>query len=271
MSGKNCKIYTSYNLKSLPKHPGDNWTRFVCMSDTHSQTNITVPPGNVLIHAGDLSSWGSLENLMPTLEWLKSLPFELKMIIAGNHDLCLDTKWKDIGANWMHPKVRIEVDTALEYIRSEDMRESGIIYLDHEETEIMTSKGVKWKIYGSPAAPFHLQGAFQYDSTEQAKDEWRRIPDSVEILVTHTPAYGILDKTRKGKYAGCSVLASRIKELLHCRMHVFGHIHEAHGAILTNRTNNTGMWHTQYPEVISVNPAMHHKSLPVIVDLKKDA
>lgn len=43
-----------------------------------------------------------------------------------------------------------EVDKAREIVRSKAMREAGIVYLDHEYTEITTSKGVKWKIYGTP-------------------------------------------------------------------------------------------------------------------------
>ena len=48
------------------------------------------------------------------------------------------------------------VDTARGFIRSSDMREAGIVYLDHESTEIVTSKGVKWKVYGSPVRLWRL-------------------------------------------------------------------------------------------------------------------
>ena len=58
---------------------------------------------------------------------------------------------------------------------------------------------------------------------------YSRIPQDTEILLTHTPAHHIMDRTRKGVRAGCSVLARRLKELEHCRLHVFGHIHEARG------------------------------------------
>src|SRR6266404_5126914 len=53
---------------NVPPHPGQGWTRFVCVSDTHSQT-FAVPPGDVLIHAGDLSSWGSVKQLKVTVDW----------------------------------------------------------------------------------------------------------------------------------------------------------------------------------------------------------
>ncbi|TEB15291.1 hypothetical protein FA13DRAFT_1747593 [Coprinellus micaceus] len=48
------KDHTSAN--DVP-HPGQGWTRFVCISDTHSHFP-EIPLGDVLFHAGDMSSWG---------------------------------------------------------------------------------------------------------------------------------------------------------------------------------------------------------------------
>ena len=58
---------------------------------------------------------------------------------------------------------------------------------------------------------------------------YSKIPEDTEVLLTHGPAHRILDKTKKGVRAGCGVLAERLKELERCRLHVFGHIHEARG------------------------------------------
>jgi hypothetical protein len=62
----------------VPPHPGQGWARFVCVSDTHSKM-FAVPAGDVLIHAGDLSSWGSVKQLKVTVDWLLSLPHPTKM------------------------------------------------------------------------------------------------------------------------------------------------------------------------------------------------
>ena len=61
---------------NIPSHPGSAWTRFVCISDTHSR-RFDVPPGDVLIHAGDLSHYS--RNLSGTFEWLKTLEHPIKM------------------------------------------------------------------------------------------------------------------------------------------------------------------------------------------------
>ena len=36
------------------------------------------------------------------------------------------------------------------------------------------------------------------------------IPDDTEILLTHSPPYGILDKTLKGEHVGSKELAERV-------------------------------------------------------------
>lgn len=45
------------------RHPGSDWTRFVLISDTHSRIGYQIPDGDVLIHAGDLTKWGTVESL----------------------------------------------------------------------------------------------------------------------------------------------------------------------------------------------------------------
>jgi len=74
------RIYT----EDIPRHPGDAWTRFVCISDTHSR-KFRVPPGDVLLHAGDLSSWGEFHQLDMTIQWLKSLDHPTKMYTNHNY------------------------------------------------------------------------------------------------------------------------------------------------------------------------------------------
>ena len=47
--------------------------------------------------------------------------------------------------------------------------------------------------------------------------------------LTHGPAFGIFDRTNNGEKVGCESLLARLPEL-RPRIHVAGHIHEAHGA-----------------------------------------
>lgn len=71
-------IYLQYNVRSPPLKPnGPGWTRFICFSDTHGSTVGDVPDGDVLVHGGDLSLYGTALNV--TVDWLKSLPHPKKM------------------------------------------------------------------------------------------------------------------------------------------------------------------------------------------------
>lgn len=74
-------VYISYDPANPPSHPGAQWTRFVCISDTHSRT-FSVPPGDVLLHSGDLSRLGREDEIRITIEWLRSLDHGVKMFAA---------------------------------------------------------------------------------------------------------------------------------------------------------------------------------------------
>lgn len=54
--------------------------------DTHN-TQTHVPPGDFLIHNGDLYVSTSFPEIQYLINWLKSLPHAHKIFIAGNHDL----------------------------------------------------------------------------------------------------------------------------------------------------------------------------------------
>ncbi|KAG1906607.1 Metallo-dependent phosphatase-like protein [Suillus fuscotomentosus] len=238
----------------IPPHPGSDWTRFVCISDTHSHT-FHIPAGDVLLHAGDLSSWGSLSQLIVTVEWLKSLDHPVKIMVAGNHDLCLDEMW----AQPIYGLPPEEVQQARTYVRSQTA--AGLHYIEHEPFRFMSSSGRQWKIYGSPAAPLYALGSFQYETPDEARVIYNRIPNDTDILMTHTPPFMTLDRTRKGKHAGCHVLSNKLAELHNCRLHVFGHIHECAGAQI-----NT---HDPFRLVdrVSVNAAMAVTKKAIVVDL----
>lgn len=111
------------------------------------------------------------------------------------------------------------------------------------------------------AVPLYVLGAFQYEGQREAASIYDNIPASTEILLTHAPPHGICDKTKRGVHAGCPVLATRLSSeaLSRCKLHVFGHIHEAYGAQIS------------FPETaqerVSVNAAMPNSSIAVIVDL----
>jgi predicted phosphohydrolase len=52
--------------------------------ERHDQ--IQIPPGEVLIHAGDSTMAGRVEEIAIFNHWLGTLPHQHKILIAGNHD-----------------------------------------------------------------------------------------------------------------------------------------------------------------------------------------
>lgn len=69
--------------------------RLVCISDTHGahaqlRKLYALPTGDVLVHAGDLTNEGRLDEVEKFGRWLAKQPFRRKMIVAGNHDWCFE-------------------------------------------------------------------------------------------------------------------------------------------------------------------------------------
>jgi hypothetical protein len=79
--------------------------RFVCISDTHSQTGklkIQIPKGDVLIHAGDFTLTGSVNEIRQFNNFLKSLDFKHKFVIAGNHESSFENNSKSYLENCVY-------------------------------------------------------------------------------------------------------------------------------------------------------------------------
>lgn len=174
------------------------------MSDTHSEhwKIEEIPYGDVLLHAGDCTKHGTFEELTDFNLFLSSLPHPTKIVVAGNHDFCFQ-------------EAREESERIL----------SSAIYL---EDSAITIDGVTF--YGSPWQPWFHDWAFNLQRGEELREKWNLIPPSCDVLITHTPPYGILDGTHHGLLVGCEELATRVEELKP-KLHLFGHIHEAYGVV----------------------------------------
>ena len=186
--------------------------KIICISDTHNlhaQMSHPVPNGDILIHAGDISNNGDLEDIISFAEWSKNLKHKYKIIIAGNHDFCFD------------PNGRIKKYTPL---AQKTLKEAGWIYLEDSSCII---EGIKF--YGSPWQPTFFDWAFNAERGKEIAKIWELIPEDTDVLITHGPPAKILDKTHDGSDVGCEDLLKKIQDLK-IKLHVFGHIHEAYGS-----------------------------------------
>lgn len=61
------------------------------ISDTHNRhrqlTNL--PEADVIVHCGDFADNGTEEEVLDFLNWYIDLPYPYKLLVTGNHDLCL--------------------------------------------------------------------------------------------------------------------------------------------------------------------------------------
>jgi len=179
--------------------------KIIVLSDTHGQhraKSLTLPDGDIIIHAGDVSSKGELNSVVDFLDWFSELPYKYKIFIAGNHDFLFE-KESDKNIKNLIPK--------------------NVIYLNDSGTVI---EGIN--IWGSPVQPFFYNWAFNRKRGKEIKKHWDLIPENTDILITHGPAFSILDKTTRNDFAGCKDLLVKIKEIKP-KYHIFGHIHEAYG------------------------------------------
>lgn len=177
--------------------------KVICISDTHGRhVQLALPDADVVVHAGDISNRGKLPEIKAFLEWFSALPMPNKIFIAGNHDF------------------------HFEGINEEEFRHilpENIIYLNDSACVI---DGVKF--WGSPITPYFHNWAFNRHRGAAIRAHWDLIAEDTDVLITHGPAKGILDKIASGQHVGCVDLLQRVQQLK-LKAHICGHIHEAYG------------------------------------------
>ena len=183
--------------------------RALILSDTHTYhdtLNVPTKGYSIAIHTGDFST-GSEQSTDKFLLWFSELPCKHKLLVAGNHD-------------WFPYKKPDTFRTKCYLL--------GITYL---EDSYITINGIKF--HGTPWVPTFYDWAFM-NSDNSLQQKWDKIPPDTDVLLTHGPAHGYLDKVPR-EHAGSRTLAAHINTLQNLSYHIFGHIHEGcNGEIRTN-------------------------------------
>lgn len=178
--------------------------RIVIVSDTHGKfAQVTVPDGDILIHCGDMTIRGDLGQLERFNRELEAKPHSTKIVVAGNHDSPFQTD---------NAQARALLSSAI-YLQDELVEVAGL------------------RIYGSPWQPEFRKMAFNLprDSSELAA-KWAMVPDRVDVLVTHGPPKGILDRTPYYPTVGDAFLLERVLQVKP-KLHCFGHVHLSRGVL----------------------------------------
>lgn len=215
-------------------------TKILVLSDTHGERfppSRQPPTGaDVVLHCGDLTEESKINEFQTTLDLLKDLGAPLTLVIAGNHDFTLDVpafhqKVAEAGLA-SEPEL-----VAREYGRDGDARRlfedactSHNIHLLDEGTHRFTlANGASLNVYASPytASP-DADWGFQY---RPADGHSFAISDNTDIVLTHSPPEGVLDRMVTQQRGGVPDLfqaVARGRPRLHC----FGHVHAGWGAKL---------------------------------------
>lgn len=189
-----------------------------------------IPSCDILAHAGDATMLGTEDELSEFVRWLAKQPAKHKVWVAGNHDWGMESDQKAFDR--FHFKRRLpncSIDGLREYIE-QLCKDLGVTYLNNTGVEV---EGLK--IWGSPDQPAFCGWGFNRSNTFLT-EHWKTIPDDTDILITHAPAYGILDTLEDGDMVGDVPLMKRLNTLPNLKLHLCGHIHPSYGTIQVGNT-----------------------------------
>lgn len=199
----------------------------ICLiSDTHNRhEKIQFPDADILIHAGDFTNRGTLQESAAFFNWFSDQKqFKARICIAGNHEI-LSQKDPNLFKSCIPSNVTY-------------LRDSGIEF-----------EGLK--IYGTPWQPFFYDWAWNGLEDRPGKglgyeggpgigakpdrdhplleEVYGKIPDDTQILICHgPPRYGKLDQTGHAK-VGSEALMNRIRQLIELELVACGHFHSGYG------------------------------------------
>lgn len=209
------------------------------ISDLHGHYP-QLPGGDLLIVAGDLMGHPSIDEWCRCSNWLNKQDYGKIVFIAGNHDTMIE-----------------------EWDKQQDSEGyNGPVSDPNERIEYLSDSGTEFegfKIWGSPwTAQFPginplccaFTVNFGCDTEYWLEDYWKLIPNDIDILITHSPPFGVFDRVKKynsrGNWnpktdgyeaVGSKSLREHVMQRIKPKLHVFGHIHEWGGQILdTNVT-----------------------------------
>lgn len=210
--------------------------KIVCISDTHFYpVTKEIPDGDVLIHAGDLTGYGTLKQVAAAGNWLGRLPHPIKLVVPGNHDFLFQ----------MNPSLARQVLGE---------GKNGVNVLIHQ---MYVHKDVVF--WGSPWSVKFQNWAFGLPPAHSAA-EWAKLPSGIDVLITHGPAAGILDTVRGKNVGHLGDIGLRNWLRNHnLKLHVCGHIHDSHGQVEIEGTThvNAAICDEQY----------NHTFDPIVVEL----
>lgn len=181
------------------------------ISDTHTlHKNLIVPKDiDTVCFIGDATNTKSRVNntaeFIDFIDWFVELKIDNKIFVPGNHDTSFEGGYINMKIEGRHDIITL-------------INASVIV------------GGIKF--YGSPYSRALSEGWAYSLSDRGLHEKWKTIDKDTDILLTHMPPYGILDKV-DSMYSLIAVESVGNKHLrnkvftIAPKIHAFGHIHDA--------------------------------------------
>lgn len=195
--------------------------KIVAISDLHGNLNFDVNKSDILCICGDLvplkiqsyhkdsKKWFKKE----FLPWCEKQDVEEIYVIGGNHDFFI--------AN--HKNELLEI-----------LKGSNVHYLEDSSESFVDENGNEYLIYGTPWCHQFGNWAFMGYSDQKLSTIFKKMPDNVDILLTHDAPYGFSDVCEQNtpwnthehignKGLTEAVMEKKPKLLLHGHLHSSNH------------------------------------------------
>ncbi|KAI4729621.1 Metallo-dependent phosphatase [Aureobasidium sp. EXF-10728] len=197
-------------------------TSFLVVSDTHGVDihentahafSLPLPKVDVILHCGDLTQVGGHGPYRKALKMLGEIDAELKLVIAGNHDLELDGDYWRTHLDEEGGDEPEEHEQAVAIMRGPLAKETGVTYLEEGTHTFTLKNGASFSIFVSPYTPAFGDWAF---GAAPSENRFANLQDHIDIMMTHGPPKNILDLCPDGN-VGCNYALDALRHTINAR------------------------------------------------------
>lgn len=216
--------------------------RIVCISDTHGKhARIDLPEGDVLVHAGDCSNIGTVEEIGSFAAWMRQQPHRHKLFVPGNHDWAFSRTPDPKGPMGRGAGGPEDLERVLDL-------------MDYAGVTVLGLPGGQYQAQVAGVSVVGLCGqrpfcGWAFDTPEpELANRWALIHEETDLLITHSPPHSVLDMNDQRWSCGSVTLRDRLEAMEEPpNLHVFGHIHESRGVHVSRTLSVNASYHPTAP------------------------
>lgn len=218
-------------IAALPR-PRPGHLRIVAVSDTHNaHADLIIPSGDVFVHAGDATNFGTAAEMVAFYTWLEQLEHPVKIFVPGNHEFGLDARGREESHcfwTWCRQNRAVDVARALRASPPAVRLTARAATLINSSRRLASSL----QLHGLS----HTPPTFSCCRMAFHEEAVSRLPQEAYVLVSHAPPLGVLDASGCDGTSHGSPLVRLAARRLGAKLHLFGHVHLPHGGVRLNES-----------------------------------